>query len=87
MRGGATGGQAFPDVCNRRASISLPINPLKTTKINNTRFGRIENALGKGYIWFGSLATGCDQDSHSCFFLVFVMLKIRPDIHNSIQTV
>ena len=35
------------DVRNRRASISLPINPLKTAKINNTRFGRIENALGK----------------------------------------
>ena len=36
------------DVRNRRASISLPNNPLKTAKINNTRFGRIENALGKG---------------------------------------
>ena len=36
------------DVRNRRANISLPIHPLKTAKINNTRFGRIENALGKG---------------------------------------
>ena len=36
------------DVRNRRASIALPINPLKTAKINNTRLGRIENALGKG---------------------------------------
>ena len=30
----------------RRASTFLPINPLKTAKINNTRFGHIENALG-----------------------------------------
>ena len=35
-------------VRNRRASISLTINRLKTAKINNTRFGRIENALWKG---------------------------------------
>ena len=34
------------DVRNRRASIFLPINPLKMAKTNNTRFGRIENALG-----------------------------------------
>ena len=38
------------DVRNRKASISLPINPLKTAKINNTRFGRIGNAWGKGQI-------------------------------------
>ena len=38
------------DVRNRRASNFLPINPLKTAKINNTRFGRIENALGIGYL-------------------------------------
>ena len=36
------------DVRNRRANISLPINLLKTAKINNTRFGRIENTLEKG---------------------------------------
>ena len=35
------------DVRNRRANISLlPINPLKMAKTSNTRFGRIENALG-----------------------------------------
>ena len=34
------------DVRNRRARIFLPINPLKMAKINNTRFGRSENALG-----------------------------------------
>ena len=33
-------------VRNRRASIFSPINPLKMAKINNTRFGRSENALG-----------------------------------------
>ena len=75
------------DVRNRRASISLHINPLKTAKINNTRSGRIENVLGKGYIWFGSLAKRCDQDSHSVSLVVFVMLRIRLDIHNSIQIV
>ena len=44
------GGDAdlIADVCNRRANISLPINPLKTAKINNTRFGHIEIAMGKG---------------------------------------
>ena len=71
------------DVRNRGASISLHINPLKTTKINSTRFGRIENALVKGQIWFGSLATRCDQDSHS----VSLVMRIRSDIHNSIQIV
>ena len=35
-----------PGVCNRRPSTFLPINPLKMAKTNNTRFGRIENALG-----------------------------------------
>ena len=34
------------DVRNRRASISSPINPFKTAKTNNTRFGRSENASG-----------------------------------------
>ena len=43
MRGDA---DQVADVRNRRASIFLPINPLKMAKINNTRFGRIENALG-----------------------------------------
>ena len=33
------------DVRNRRASTFLPINPLKKARTNNTRFGRIENAL------------------------------------------
>ena len=33
------------DVRNRRASTFLPINPLQMAKTNNTRFGRIENAL------------------------------------------
>ena len=33
-------------VRKRRASTFLPINPLKLAKTNNTRFGRIENALG-----------------------------------------
>ena len=36
------------DVRNRRTNISLTINPLKTAKINNTRFSYIENGLGKG---------------------------------------
>ena len=44
MRGDA---DQVADVRNRRANISLPINPLKTAKINNTRFDRIENALRK----------------------------------------
>ena len=35
------------DLHNRRASTFLPINPLKMAKTNNTRFGRIENALGQ----------------------------------------
>ena len=39
------------DVRNRRASISLHINPLKTAKINNTRSGRIENVLGNFRIY------------------------------------
>ena len=43
MRGDA---DQVADVRNRRASIFLPINPLKMAKTNNTRFGRIENALG-----------------------------------------
>ena len=34
------------DVRSQRASTLLPIKPLKMVKINNTRFGRIENALG-----------------------------------------
>ena len=34
------------DIRKRRASTFLPINPLKTANINNTWFGRIENALG-----------------------------------------
>ena len=34
------------DVRNRRASLFLPINPLKMAKTNNTRFGRGEDALG-----------------------------------------
>ena len=42
MRGDA---DQVADVRNRRVNIFLPINPL-TAKINNTRFGRIENALG-----------------------------------------
>ena len=63
MRGDA---DQVADVRNRRANISLPINPLKTAKVNNTRFGRIENALGKGYIWFGSLATRCSLVAISC---------------------
>ena len=50
QRAAKCGGDAdqVVDVRNRRASISLPINPLKTAKINNTLFGRIENALRKG---------------------------------------
>ena len=43
MRGDA---DQVADVRNRRASTFLPINSLKTAKINKTRFGRIENALG-----------------------------------------
>ena len=38
MRGGT---DKVADVRNRSASISLPINPLKTAKIKNTRFGCI----------------------------------------------
>ena len=45
MRGDA---DQVTDVRNWRTSISLHINPLKTAKINNTRFGLIETALGKG---------------------------------------
>ena len=43
MRGDA---DQVADVRNRRASTFLFINPLKMTKTSNTRFGRIENALG-----------------------------------------
>ena len=43
MRGDA---DQIAEVCNRRASTFLPINSLKMAKTNNTRFGRIENALG-----------------------------------------
>ena len=43
MRGDA---DQVTDVRNRKASTFLPINPLKMAKINNTRFGRIEKALG-----------------------------------------
>ena len=48
MRGDA---DQVADVHNRRSNISLsnislPINPSKMAKTNNTRFGRIENALG-----------------------------------------
>ena len=43
MRGDA---DQVADVRNRRANISLPINHLKIAKTSNTRFGRIENALG-----------------------------------------
>ena len=63
MRGDA---DQIADVRNRRANISLPINPLKTAKINDTRFGRFENALGKGKIWFGSLVTRCPLVAISC---------------------
>ena len=43
MRGDA---DQVADVRNRGARTFLPINPLKMTKTNNTRFGRIENTLG-----------------------------------------
>ena len=47
MRGDA---DQAADVRNRRATIFLPINPLKMAKTNNfslnTQFGRSENALG-----------------------------------------
>ena len=43
MRGDA---DQVADVRNRRANIFLPINLLKMAKTNNTRFGRIEKALG-----------------------------------------
>ena len=43
MRGDA---DRVADVHNWRASISLPINPLKMVKTNITRFGRSKNALG-----------------------------------------
>ena len=42
MRGDA---DQVADVRNRRASTFPPINPLKMAKTNNTRFGRIGNAL------------------------------------------
>ena len=42
MRGDA---DQVANVRNWRASISLPINPLKMAKTDNTRFGRSENAL------------------------------------------
>ena len=43
MRGDA---DQFADVRSRRVNTFFPINPLKMAKTNNTRFGRIENALG-----------------------------------------
>ena len=43
MRGDA---DQVADVRNRKTSTFLPINPLKMAKTSNTRFGRIENALG-----------------------------------------
>ena len=80
MRGDA---DQVADVRNRRSNISLAINPLKTAKINDTRFGRIENALGKGCIGFGSLATRCDQDSHSVLSWVVHTGNKAPHINSN----
>ena len=54
------------DERNRRASIFLPINPLKMAKINTSRFDvskRFENRIDLNYTRFGSFATRCEQDS------------------------
>ena len=76
MRGDA---DQVADVRNRRASIFLPINPLKMATTKNTRFGRSENALARiELIWFVSVATR--------FFLgAIFMLKLVPGTLNSIQ--
>ena len=52
---------------NRRASIFLPINPLKMAKINTSQFDvskRCGDRIYLKYTRFGSVATRWGQDSY-----------------------
>ena len=53
------------DVHNRRANISLHINPMKMAKTNATRFG-CAGMFEIDLIWFGSFATRCSLAAISC---------------------
>ena len=65
------------DVRNRRVNISLPINPLKTAKINNTRFGCIGNPWDR----FDLVQFPCD----ALFPRRHFMLNLRPGTLTSIH--
>ena len=74
MRGDA---DQVADVRNRRANIFLPINPLKTAKINNTRFGFI----GMPWDRFDLVRFSCN----TLFPCSYFMLKSRSGTLTSIQ--
>ena len=75
MRGDA---DQVADVRNRRASISLPINPLKTAKINQYPVRSYRKRFGEriDLVWFS-----CDALFRRSYF----MLKSRPVTLTSIQ--
>ena len=75
MRGDA---DQVADVCNRRASIYLPINPLKTAKINKYPVRSYRKRFGER---IDVVRFSCD----ALFPRSYFMLKSRPGTLTSIQ--